>query len=332
MSAAPETTAPLFLSAAETQAVLDWPSVCHRLRDAYIAAAASESGWARRAVVRGNGGTMRVQAAVPCEGGIMGAKVFGHGALRQTEYAVVLIDKASGHVLALVDGLLVTAVRTAATTAIALDRMCGPGPLRLAVLGSGHEARAHIEALASLRSIDELRIYSPTPVRRDALALAMGTRFDSRATLDPQAAVAGANVVIAAARSRAELPILYANWLSPSAIVASIGSTVPQQRELDVSVIAASELIVCDEVEEVLGDTGDMIAARAAGITMDDRVASLAHLLSGRLDRRLALARMPLFKSVGSALQDVEIAALAFERAKSMGLGRALPGAFATKR
>ena len=95
------------------------------------------------------------------------------------------------------------------------------------------------------------------------------------------------------------MPTLYADWIRDGATVVSIGSTVPEQREIDVGVIDRCDLIVCDAVHEVAGETGDMIAATQAGITFDDKVVSLNALMRGELTDRLAAARLPLFKSVG---------------------------------
>ncbi len=85
----------------------------------------------------------------------------------------------------------------------------------------------------------------------------------------------------------------------------SIGSTIPQQREIAVSVVEWADLIVCDVLDEVLESTGDMIAASAAGIEFHDKSASLTDLLSGTCADRLASARNMMFKSIGSGLQDI---------------------------
>jgi ornithine cyclodeaminase/alanine dehydrogenase-like protein (mu-crystallin family) len=144
--------------------------------------------------------------------------------------------------------------------------------------------------------------------------------------------VQGADLVLAAARSRGELPILHGAWLEPGAVVVSIGSTVPHQREIDVSVVERSDLIVCDVLEEVLEETGDMIAARAAGIAFRDRACSLNDLMSGACDERLKAARAPMYKSVGAGLQDVVVAELILTKALQAGLATPLPIAFETKR
>ena len=141
----------------------------------------------------------------------------------------------------------------------------------------------------------------------------------------------GADVVLAAARSHGETPVFDGEWLRPGMLIVSIGSTSPAQREIDPRTIERSELIVCDAVDEVAEQTGDFIAARAAGVAFEHKMASLNDLVLGRLDARLAGARLALYKSVGEALQDVTVAELAVRRARERGLAVALPVALELK-
>lgn len=185
-----------------------------------------------------------------------------------------------------------------------------------------------------MRAVSSVRIFSPTPDKREAFARTAHARLsvDCRAVATAAEAVDGAQLVIAAARSYAEKPILRAEWLGDQFTVISIGSTLPEQREIDTSVVAAADIIVCDAVEEVAHETGDMLAADAAGVDFTGKVASLNSLMTGELDARVAAARRRLFKSVGSALQDIVVAELAYERAVSRGLATPLPISFHTKR
>jgi ornithine cyclodeaminase/alanine dehydrogenase len=232
-----------------------------------------------------------------------------------------------------VDGHEVTAFRTAATSAAALDRLAPPGPVRLAVLGSGLEATMHVRAFAAVRPIEQLTVSSPTRERREAFAAAAARDLGCRAeaVADASTAVKEASVVLAAARSRGEQPILYGDWLAPETAVVSIGSTIPAQREIDVSVVGAVDLIVCDTVEEVVEQAGDMLAATRAGIAFRDRTFSLHELVSGGLDERLPLAPRRLFKSVGGGLQDVVVAEVIARGALAAGLAIPLPIEFDTK-
>ena len=283
-----------------------------------------------RAVGRADGSWLRTLPALPA-GRYFGAKLMGMSTtapLPGVQYVVVLYDRETSRIAAFLDGNHVTAYRTAATSAAALGQLAPHGAIRLAVLGSGLEASMHVRAFRAVRDVEELVVYSPTPERRAAFAADLG----GRAAVEAREAVAGATVVFAAARSRGEPPILFGDWLAPGTVVVSIGSTVPEQREIDVSVVECCDLIVCDEVDEVRDETGDMLAAARAGVAFarQDR-SRLTTLFAGELHARCAAARTPMFKSVGGGLQDVVVASLILERAQAAGLATPLPIEFLTK-
>jgi ornithine cyclodeaminase/alanine dehydrogenase len=114
--------------------------------------------------------------------------------------------------------------------------------------------------------------------------------------------------------------------------VVSIGSTIPQQREIDASVVERSDLIICDSLEEVLTETGDMMAAQAAGMSFHDKSFSLNDLVSGACDERVSTAGIRMFKSVGGGLQDIVVAELLVRKALEAGLATPLPIQFESKR
>ncbi len=320
---------PVFVSGATAASVYTWEDGIAAMGGAY-AAELGPAALPRRVVGRGDASWLRVLPALP-PGRYFGAKLMGMSTTAVApgvEYVVVLYDRETSGIVAFVDGNVVTAYRTAATSAAALDRLASRGPIRLAVLGSGLEASMHVRAFRAIRQIEELLVFSPTSERREAFAAEHG----GVGVDDPRAAVRDASVVLAAARSHGEVPILYGDWLPPRVVVVSIGSTVPDQREIDTSVVACCDLIVCDDVEEVTLETGDMLEAARAGVTFSDKTFSLHTLVAGELGDRLTRAERPMFKSVGSGLQDVVIAGLLLDRARAAGLATPLPIEFQTKR
>jgi ornithine cyclodeaminase/alanine dehydrogenase len=324
---------PLFVPSDVVEQVLAWPEMVARLRAAYaagIAAAANPP----RVVARGERTWFRALASAPATSRYMGAKVFGMSRSRAVSYVVALMDQENGGFAGFVDAHHVTACRTGATSAVAVDKLATPGPKRLAVLGSGTEATSHIRAIAAVRPLSGLAIFSPTAANREALAAKMAAELGvpAQGAASPEEAVAGADIVAACARAKGEIPILHGAWLRPGTVVVSIGSTLPEQREIDVSVVDVCDLIVCDTVEEVVEETGDMLAATAAGIDFHHKLGSLDALVRGELDARLAKARLPMFKSVGSAIQDIVIAELAFEKAIERGLALPFPAPIHVKR
>ncbi|ORC49103.1 ornithine cyclodeaminase [Burkholderia sp. A27] len=328
--------APVFVSSDTAKAVFDWTDAIRALQSAYAQPVPPKSAPPRTVAAAGKT-WLRTLPAVPVGGRYYGAKIMGmamDAAAPGVEYVIVLFDRETSRIAAFVDGNLVTGYRTAATSAAALDRLAPRGAARLAVLGSGLEATMHTRAIASVRDLTEVVVFSPTPERRAAFAQAV-TRdlgVPARGVASAQEAVDGAGIVLAAARARGEQPILFGDWLESGATVVSIGSTIPEQREIDVSVVARSDIIVCDTLEEVLEETGDMLAAHEAGIAFRDKSFSLTDLMSGAIDERLKDARTRMYKSVGGGLQDIVVAELILGKAIAAGLATPLPIEFATKR
>jgi ornithine cyclodeaminase/alanine dehydrogenase-like protein (mu-crystallin family) len=134
-----------------------------------------------------------------------------------------------------------------------------------------------------------------------------------------EAAVHGADVVLCAARSRDETPILKGAWLAPGTVVVSIGSTLPEQREVDEETLASASLLVADMPDEVLHDTGDALAAVKSGQDIAGKLVSLADVVSGAVKARQSAGDIVVYKSVGSALQDIVIAEMILERSLESG-------------
>lgn len=323
---------PIFLSADAIAGFLTWPNVIGALRDAY-AANLSPHQAPPRVVARGNGAWLRALAAVSPTGRTMGAKLFGLSRSKGVNYVVVLFDQESGRILAFVDGKDLTASRTAGTSAIAVDSIAPNKELSVALLGSGSEAEAHARALATVRRFSSLKIYSPTAANRESLAARLRGELhvDASAAGSAQEAVEGADLVIAAARSKNETPILMGKWLRAGATVVSIGSTLPEQREVDSEVIARSALIVADVPEEVEEETGDMIDASAQGVLFTHKLIALSDIVSGKRQPRAAADEIVTFKSVGSALQDIAVAEMCLFRALGANAGTPLPIEFSLK-
>lgn len=328
-------SAPVFVSSDTARSVFEWKSAIRALQAAYAQPIPPQSTPARSVAAVGKT-WLRTLSAVPVSGRYFGAKVMGAAmgsAQSGVEYVIVLFDRETSRIAGFVDGALVTGFRTAATSAAALDRLAPQGPARLAVLGSGLEASMHVRAIASVRELTEVVVFSPTPAKRAAFAEAV-TRdlgIPARGAASGQEAVKGAGLVLCAARSHGELPILFGDWLEPGASVVSIGSTVPSQREIDASVVARSDIIVCDMLEEVLEETGDMLAAREAGIVFHDKAFSMVDLMSGKLEAQLGKAKARMFKSVGGGLQDIVVAELILIRALEQGQVTQLPVEFEHK-
>ncbi|WP_059010311.1 ornithine cyclodeaminase family protein [Streptomyces specialis] len=326
-----DTTAPrastLALSSADVLELTAWKRTVDVLAEAYGGTITTEM-VPPRTMARGDGVWLRGLTAVSTSGDVVGAKLITAAtATGEVSYVITLQDRRTAELLAVIDGHHVTGLRTAATSALAADRLAVAGPVSVGVIGAGFEATNHVDALAAVRDIGALRVFSPTPANRERFAARARDRVTGRARAvdSPEAAVREADLVICAARSRDETPVIDGAWLRPGTTLVSIGSTLPEQREADTTTIARADLIVADVVEEVRDDSGDMIAARAAGIDIDARLVPLADLISGRVTGRSSPDQILVYKSVGSALQDIVLAEHLYREATERGIGRRLP-------
>ncbi len=226
-----------------------------------------------------------------------------------THHAVIVLFKAeTGEPLAMMDGRLITEMRTAAASAVATQHLARADASVLAILGSGVQAKSHLAALRLVRSFTEVRVWSP----RNAKAFAQ--QHGVKAVATGQDAVRGADVVVVAAS--ATTPILQGRWLSPGAHVNAIGATRPDWRELDDDLIMRARVFV-DSRDAALRESGDVMAARGAG----GEVVEIGAVVAGADPGRRTAEEITLFKSVGVAVEDVAAAALV------LGAGSREPGA-----
>jgi len=315
----------LFLTDADVQAVFEWPLAIGELRRAY-AAPNKPAMFPPRTMARGDGLWLRTLSGVNPYDGLMGAKLIAAAVRnRRASYLIPLFHQQTAELVALVDGASITGFRTAATSAVAADLLAPARPLRVGVIGSGFEAQMHLRALSNVRTITAACVFSPNPTSRQRYVTGLADlAVPITITESGQAAVAGADLIICAARSRDETPTLFGAWPDEGATVISIGSTLPEQREIDASVVERAGVIVADMVEEVANDTGDMLAARRAGIDFESHLMSLADAVAdpNRIPKQKGLR---LYKSVGAALQDLTIAGMCVAQARKASRGTELP-------
>jgi ornithine cyclodeaminase/alanine dehydrogenase-like protein (mu-crystallin family) len=215
---------------------------------------------------------------------------------------IVLFEPQTGRPLACLDGRLITEMRTAAVSA-AVTRYLAPADARvLALIGSGVQARAHLEALRHVCHFEEVRVWSPTPQHAQRFAAATGARL-----MELEAAVRGADVIVTATSSRETL--LRGRWLKDGAHVNAVGACLPTWRELDDEALLGSTLIV-DSREAALRESGDVILSRATIF------AEAGEVFAGT--RRPARSATTVFKSLGLAVEDLATARLVYDAVEAL--------------
>lgn len=316
----------LLLSDADVRAAFAWEAAVAALANAY-GERVPEAQFPQRTMARGKGKWLRTLSGILPGQAVMGAKLIAASPANAfASYLIPLFDGETMALQALLDGASITGFRTAATSALAARRLCASRAPSVAVIGSGFEARTHLEALSRSGPLGAASVFSPRATSREAFCATMA---DRQVKVSPAAsaeqAVAESELIICAARSRDETPTFRGEWMRPGMTVVSIGSTLPEQRELDPEAIARCDLIVADMVEEVAHDTGDMIAASQAGVGFSSKLVSLSDLVSGAHPGRTTNAQIMLYKSVGAAIQDLAVAAMCVERARAAGIGTVIP-------
>ena len=238
--------------------------------------------------------------------------------------AILLFEGERGQLVAVVDATEVTAIRTAAVSGLATRLLARADAGDLAILGSGTQARSHLAAMAAVRRLRRVRVWSRDPARAAAFAESARSEqaCDVAAVASAREAVTGADLVCTTTSARE--PILEGAWLSPGAHVNAVGACLPVVRELDGEAVARARLIV-DRRESALAEAGDILLARAEGAIGADHIAGeLGEVLIGTCPGRRADDEITLFKSLGIGIEDIAAAHFIHRRAREQGAGVAL--------
>jgi thiomorpholine-carboxylate dehydrogenase len=297
-----------FLDEEDVRAALSYDELIPAMRQALMDLSAGRVAQPLRTVmpVAAHGGWFAVMPAVV--GDVMGAKMVTFYPKnvelgKHTHMAMIQLFRAdTGEPLAMMDGRLITEMRTAAVSAVAVDLLARPEATVLGILGSGVQARSHVRALARVRKFEEIRVWS----RSEDNALRFAEEVGARVTTAEEA-VRGADVVLTLTSS--PVPILQGRWLKKDAMVCAVGAVTPERRELDDEAMGGA--VVVESREAALREPGDILLAKAVV------AAELGELLQGvALDRR---GRAVVFKSVGIAVEDIAAAKLVLDRAGGRG-------------
>jgi ornithine cyclodeaminase/alanine dehydrogenase-like protein (mu-crystallin family) len=213
---------------------------------------------------------------------------------------IFLVDPQTGTPLTIMDGRLITEMRTAAVSAAATKLLAAPDSKILAILGSGVQARSHAEALRLVRNFEEIRVWSPTGEHAKQFAEEIGGT-----AVSAEQAVRGADVVVTVTNSKT--PVLKGSWLKPGSHVNAIGACRPDWRELDDE--AMSNVVFVDSREGAMKESGDIILSGAKIF------AELGEVLAGKVPSRAS--ETTIFKSLGMAVEDIAAAMLVNRSAKN---------------
>lgn len=304
------------LSAEDLRALLSYPECLAALEQALAQPAEVPP---RQQAPAGDGVLLLLPAfqAAPAGLGVKLVSVFDRNSARGLERIQGLylyLEALTGRPLALLEGRTLTAIRTAAVSALATRYLANPEPATLAVFGTGVQARAHVDAMRAVRPIARVLVCGSTPEKSRALAADLG---GEAATVEQ---ALEANLICACTSSSRAL------WdgalLREGTHINAIGNFRPAERELDETTVRRARVAV-DTREGVWSEAGDLLLPlRANAIGREHVLAELGEIVRGEKQLRQTPNDITLFKSVGHALQDLAVARLAFERARETGRGR----------
>lgn len=315
----------LVLSEADVAAVLPMTDVIAAVERGLRAQAQDKVVQPVRVVVRNSSGMF---GSMPCsiDGTGLGAKLvtfFPDNTKLglHTHHAIIeLFDPKTGVPSALLDGRLITELRTAATSAIATRALAREGASTAAIIGTGVQARSHVQALQAIGMLRELRVWGRTPDNAKKLAdwaSGLGVKASESATI--QDACRGAQVVCTVTPST--IPIVDEADIEPGTHVNAVGSSAPSMQELSPGLVGRARLFV-DTVEGAMRESGDILAAiRDGKLAQEPELVRLCDVVVQQAQGRRSADEITIFKSLGMAIEDIACAALAVERAQAEKIG-----------
>ncbi len=218
---------------------------------------------------------------------------------------VILFDANNGSPLLLLDASEITAIRTAAASAVATRLLAREDAQRLAIIGSGEQAARHIESILLVRPVRQIDIWSRNEAHASELARNIAERYDISIRISPNAleAVKGADIICTTTASKE--PVVCGEWISPGAHINAVGSSTPAARELDTAAIQRSRLFT-DRYESLFNEAGDFLIPKQEGAVTDAHVqGELSEVLAGTKTGRENPDDITCYKSLGIAMEDL---------------------------
>jgi len=237
---------------------------------------------------------------------------------------IVLLDHATGALAAVMDGRYITEARTAAVSAVSVKHLARPDATVLGILGTGVQARSHLEAIRHVRPLTDVRVWSPTDGHRERFVAEMraATGLAVRGAASAADATQGADVIVIASSSRT--PVIADADVAPGTHIAAVGACRPDQREMPTALVRRARMFV-DSRAAARVEAGDILIPIGEGAITEAHIAGeLGELITERATGRTEAKQVTIFKSLGLAVEDMVAAHLALTRARAAGLGQAV--------
>ena len=312
------TGAPVFLDAPTVRRHLDPGACTHVMREAMTALSSGEVGQLLRSFIPlGTGETFAIMPAALSGQGGFGAKlvsVFARPDGKTHNGLVVLFDRESGQPVCVADAGEITRIRTAAMSAAATDALARPDAARLALLGTGAQARGHADAIRRIRPLGEIVVWGRDRKRAGALAAELAALDDVAIRVAASAEDAAASADIICTVTASTEPVLHGEWLQPGCHVNLVGSSGPMAAEADTELLRRARVFP-DHRPHVVAHGGEFLRAVEAGVYGEDRLeAEIGSVFAGTAPGRQSADDITVYKSLGHAVQDLAATAWLYKK------------------
>ena len=314
----------LFLTESDVAQLLTMPLALEAVEAAHRALAAGRALDVPRQRTRLPQTTLHVlQGALP-DFGVIGYKAYTSNR-SGVRFLVHLYDASSGSLRAVLEADRLGMMRTAAASGVATRCLARPEARVLGMFGTGWQAEGHLEAIAAVRALDWVKVYSRNAERLQNFCRRMSERLglEVRAAASPEDVVRGSDLVSTV--TTAASPLFGGDWLAPGTHINAAGSNSLIRRELGEDVLKRCSAIVVDSVETALREAGDLLPWLEKGRLHVGQLRDLGQVLAGRQPARTTVDEITLFESQGLAVQDLALAARLESLARTRGLGSELP-------
>ncbi|MFC5450854.1 ornithine cyclodeaminase family protein [Paenibacillus aestuarii] len=234
---------------------------------------------------------------------------------------VALFNSTNGKLDAILDGKTITSIRTAAVSAVATKLLARPDAQTLAVIGTGEQARSHIEAMLLVRPIRLIRVWGPNPAHAEKLKAETESRYNVavRVAASAEEAVRDADMICTVTASTT--PVVHGEWIQAGAHINAVGACRAKDRELDSELVRRAELFV-DRRESAVNEAGDYLIPLQEGVISEQHLlGEVGELLTGQLQGRRSAEAITLFKALGLASEDLAAASYIFKEAMRLSKG-----------
>jgi ornithine cyclodeaminase/alanine dehydrogenase-like protein (mu-crystallin family) len=273
---------------------------------------------------RAQAGTIGVTMMVAALGerGVAGFKTMGAG-----KPLVLLYGGEPRQLLAVMEAGSLGQIRTGAASGVATRYMAREDASSVGMIGTGNQAITQLSAVCAVRPIQTIKAYSRTQERREEFCRTMSDSLGIQVlpVSSAQEAVQGTDIAIAITNVRTLEPVIIGDWLEPGMHINAAGANSLARRELDDAAVMRCSIIAADAVDQAKIECADLVMPIDSGILSWDAVLELGQVVTGKASGRASANDITLFESQGIALEDVAVAAHIFERAKTEGVGEALP-------